>query len=217
EPGLGADRAALDRAEPRQAASITASYLGQRALKHGSRRAPFEGSITQGPAAASEQGSAGQPIVQHWSERGGFEVEASGPEALVKTLVIGSHHQVSIPALGGAASSATLTHLGTQPLSSNDYPLLLKLESPIEGLRSGMTARIEILLNTPAGGDTQGFPIPLTALAYASDRSTYVLRIDEQGHLQRVAVEVVDINDARAKLRGELTPGQRIVARGTEF
>jgi RND family efflux transporter MFP subunit len=215
--GLDAARAALDSAESRHAASIAASHLAQRDLKQTSLIAPFDGSITQRQAEPSEQVSAGQPILQTISDREGFEVEASVPEALVKTLVIGSHHQVSIPALGGAASSATLTHLGTQPLSSNDYPLLLKLESPIEGLRSGMTARIEILLNTPAGDDTQGFPIPLTALAYASDRSAYVLRIDEQGQLQRVAVEVVDINDARAKVRGELTPGQRIVARGTEF
>ncbi|MDL4864860.1 efflux RND transporter periplasmic adaptor subunit, partial [Halomonas elongata] len=60
-------------------------------------------------------------------------------------------------------------------------------------------------------------PIPLTALVHDDEQHAHVLRISEDGRLENVEVTVVDIGEERAKVRGELAPGERIVARGTEF
>jgi len=137
------------------------------------------------------------------------------PETLVGALEEGTTHQVILPALGGATAPATLRHLGTQPRSSHNYPVILALDAPPEGIRSGMTARVALSLAAPEGD--AALPVPLTALVYDGEERAHVLRIGTDRRLMRVAVEVVAIDDGLASVRGELTPGERIVARGAEF
>ncbi|GHC38202.1 efflux RND transporter periplasmic adaptor subunit [Aidingimonas halophila] len=211
-----AAQAALDTAESRHAAAIAARELADRDLTLTTLHAPFDGSVSQRQAEPAERVSASQPILEVISDRNGFEVEATVPETLVDALEVGSTHRVSLPALNGAESPATLSHLGSQPRSSNDYPIILELDMPPPGLHSGMTARVALFLDTPTDG-TQAYPIPLTALKYDTDKQAHVLRIDGDERLERVDVEVVDIGDGRARVSGALSSGDRIVARGAEF
>ncbi|MDX1467365.1 MAG: HlyD family efflux transporter periplasmic adaptor subunit, partial [Halomonas sp.] len=177
----------------------------------------------------AERVAAGQPVLEVISDREGFEVETSVPETLVDALAPGSTHRVLLPALGNAESAATLRHLGTQPRSSNDYPVILGVDVPPPGLRSGMTARVELSLDPRATEGDGALPVPMTALGFDREgdgeesgegdglRHAHVLRITEEGVLERVAVEVVSLGEGRASVRGALAPGERIVARGVEF
>ncbi|GAA0563700.1 efflux RND transporter periplasmic adaptor subunit [Halomonas salifodinae] len=207
-------RAALASAESRQATAAAALALAERDLALTTLEAPFDGSVSQRQVEPGERVAANQPILEILSDREGFEVETRIPETMVGALAVGSRHEVTLPALGNHTLPATLRHLGTQPRSSNDYPLILSLESPPPGLRSGMTAQVALTLGP--GSEVPGLPVPLTALVYA-DATAHVLRIDGEARLERVAVEVLDIGDGWARVRGDLAPGQRIVARGAEF
>ncbi|WP_148252046.1 efflux RND transporter periplasmic adaptor subunit [Aidingimonas lacisalsi] len=210
-------QAALDTAESRHASALTALDLAERDLALTTLQAPFDGSVSQRQAEPLERVSASQPILEVISDREGFDVNASVPETLVDSLSVGSTHRVTLPALGGASSPATLSHLGSQPRSSNDYPIILTLDEPPAGLRSGMTAQVELSPTVPPDGDTTTLPIPLTSLVYDTDERAHVLRIGEDGRLERIDVEVIEIGDGHADVRGELSPGERIVARGAEF
>lgn len=212
---LGAALAAKESAESHYLSSVAARNLAQRDLRQTTLTAPFDGFVTERQAEPSEQISAGQPVLRVISETESFEVEAGVPESLVNGLVIGSHHRVSLPALGEAMASATLTHVGLQPSTSNDYPLLLKIASPVAGLRPGMTAIIDLIQARPEEDDT--LAIPLTSLVYAKETGADVLRINGQGVLEQVPVEIVSIQDGYARIRGELESGERIVDRGAEF
>ncbi|GAA0639215.1 efflux RND transporter periplasmic adaptor subunit [Halomonas beimenensis] len=212
---LDAARAALGTAESRHASAEAARDLAERDLTLTTLAAPFDGSVSRRHAEPAERVGAGQPILEVISDREGFEVETSVPETLVGALAEGSRHEVIFPALGGAASPATLRHLGTQPRSSNDYPVILAVDAPPAGLRSGMTAQVALSLGEPDADAT--LPVPLTALVYTGEERAHVLRITEARRLERVAVEVVAIDDGRALVRGELAVGERIVARGAEF
>lgn len=230
ETRLDAARAALDTAESRLASARAALALAERDLALTRLAAPFDGSVSRRRAEPAERVAAGQPVLEVISDREGFEVETSVPETLVDTLAPGSTHRVILPALGGAESAATLRHLGTQPRSSNDYPVILGVDAPPPGLRSGMTAQVELSL-APRARDGEGaapLPVPMTALVFEGDdagegedgggrQGAHVLRITDALTLERVAVEVVRLGEGRASVRGALAPGERIVARGVEF
>ncbi|MBW5799135.1 efflux RND transporter periplasmic adaptor subunit [Halomonas elongata] len=213
---LDTARAGLDTAESRHASAVAAQELAERDLEQTTLSAPFAGSVSARQAEPSERVGANQAILEVISDRDGFEVETSVPETLVDALSTGSTHDVSLPALGGATTPATLTQLGTQPRSSNNYPIILALNEPPAGVRAGMTAEVELALAEPAR-DASVLPIPLTALVHDDRQRAHVLRIDENDRLESVEVTVVDIGQERAKVRGDLAPGDRIVARGAEF
>lgn len=213
---LDTARAGLDTAESRHASAVAAREIATRDLSQTTLNAPFEGSVSARQAEPSERVAANQAILEVISDREGFEVETSVPETLVGDLSTGSPHSVSLPALGGATTPATLTRLGTQPRSSNDYPVTLSLDEPPEGVRAGMTAEIALSL-ADASQDASVLPIPLTALVHDDKQHAHVLRIGDGGRLESVDVTVIDIGEERAKVRGELAPGERIVARGAEF
>ncbi|MDT8880647.1 efflux RND transporter periplasmic adaptor subunit [Halomonas saccharevitans] len=227
---LDAARAALGTAESRRASARAALELAERDLSLTTLAAPFDGSVSRRQAEPSQRVGASQPVLEVISDREGFEVETSIPETLVGTLAAGSTHRVILPALGEAESAATLRHLGTQPRSSNDYPVILGVDTPPPGLRSGMTARVELSLDAreAASVDAPLLPVPMTALVFGDKRDAesegdsgqsraHVLRITEELTLERVAVEVVSMGEGRASVRGALSPGERIVARGVEF
>ncbi|MFG6176921.1 efflux RND transporter periplasmic adaptor subunit [Halomonas sp. THAF12] len=212
---LDTARAALDTAESRHASAQAAVALAERDLRLTTLTAPYAGSVSQRQAEPAERVAANQTVLEVISDREGFEVETSVPETLVGALVEGNIHEVRLPALGDASSPATLRRLGTQPRSSNDYPVILAVDEPPAGLRSGMTARVALSL--PAADGAAGLPIPLTALVYDGEDSAHVLRIDDDHRLERVDVEVLRLEEGRARVRGALAPGERIVARGAEF
>ncbi|WP_141321653.1 efflux RND transporter periplasmic adaptor subunit [Halomonas halmophila] len=213
---LDSARAALDTAESRHESALAALQIAERDLEQTTLEAPFEGTVSARRAEPAERVSANQAIVDVISDRDGFEVTTSVPETLIGHLEAGSTQRVSLPALGGTTLPARLTHLGTQPRSSNDYPVILALDDPPPSVRAGMTAEVRLTPTTEAA-DTDSLSIPLTALIHDGDHSAHVLRIADDGKLVRVAVEVVELNGEQARVRGDLAPGQRIVARGAEF
>ncbi|HSH48878.1 MAG TPA: efflux RND transporter periplasmic adaptor subunit [Halomonas sp.] len=207
--------AGLDSARSRQQSATAALQLARRDLELTALTAPFNGSVSQRLAEPSERVGANQPILEVISDRRGFDVEGSVPETLIDTLAVGSRHSVTVPALGDAEFEATLRHLGSQPRSSNDYPLILRLESPPEKIRSGMTAEIQLAL--PAAQGAAGVTLPITALVHGEGDRRQVLRVRDNMTLEAVPVEVVALGERYVQVTGELLPGQRIVARGTEF
>lgn len=212
---LDSVRAGLDSARSRQESAAAALELAQRDLNLTALTAPFDGSVSQRLAEPSERVGANQPVLEVISDRRGFDVEGSVPETLIETLAVGSRHTVILPVLGDLELEATLRQLGSQPRSSNDYPLILHLESPPAEVRSGMTAEIQLAL--PGAKKIVGVALPMTALVHGEGDHREVLRVRDDMTLEAVPVEVVALGERYVQVIGELLPGQRIVARGTEF
>ena len=147
-------------------------------------------------------------------------METSVSETLVERLATCSRHQVVVPSLGDTPLAATVSHVGSQPRSSNNYPVILKLAEVPPGLRSGMTAQVRLALagGTMDAGDTAGaVRVPLTALVYDGPSDAHVMRLDGDQRLQAVPVEVIVAHQDVVTVTGDLKEGQRIVARGAEF
>ena len=58
---------------------------------------------------------------------------------------------------------------------------------------------------------------PLGAVLTGRDGRRHVLRVDAEGRVSEVAVELVALTDAGALVAGSTNPGDRVVAAGGEF
>ena len=224
EAALDNAQAKLDTARSRYQSAQASRRLAQRDLRLTELTAPFDGSVSERRVEPLERVSPNQPVLDVISDREGFEVETSLSETLVERLITGSHHQVVVPSLGETPIEATVRHVGSQPRSSNNYPVILELAEAPAGLRSGMTAQVRLALAGPArdAGDTAGNPagavrVPLTALVYDGPTNAHVMRLDREQRLQAVPVEVLVAHQDVVTVTGDLKAGQHVVARGAEF
>ncbi|WP_228276818.1 efflux RND transporter periplasmic adaptor subunit [Marinobacter sp. JSM 1782161] len=214
---LDSARASLDAARSRYESAMASRRLAERDLRLTALKAPFTGSVSQRRVEPSERVSPNQTILDVISDRDGFEVDTSVPETLIGRLHDGEPQQVHIPALGDERIPARIKHIGTQPQSSNNYPVVLTLPQPLDGLRSGMTAQVHLKLANGEAEDATLVRIPLTALVYDGDEQAHVLRIGADCTLERVDVAIAHVDERIASVTGALQAGQRIVARGAEF
>lgn len=219
QSNFDAVKASMDSARSRHASAVADQSLAARDLELTELRAPFAGSVSQRHVEPSERVSTNQTVLEVISDREGYEVETSVPESLVGGLRVGSTQTITIPALEGEALSGTIKHLGTQPLSSNNYPVVLAIREPPAALRSGMTAQVHLDVRSPDGTSAESplVRVPLTALVHGSDAGVHVLRLDSEQRLEKVHLEVVEVQDRMALVSGELRPEDLVVARGAEF
>ncbi|TBW57971.1 efflux RND transporter periplasmic adaptor subunit [Marinobacter halodurans] len=214
---LDSAQAQLDSARSRYESAVASRRIAARDLRLTALKAPFTGSVSQRYVEPSERVSPNQTVLDVISDRDGFEVETSVPETLIGQLRAHSKQTITLPALDNQPVPATIKHVGTQPQSSNNYPVVLTLQQPVEGLRSGMTAQVHLQVGDAAEAASKAVRIPLTALLYDGDRSAHVLRLDADNRLEAVDLTVGAISGQQVAVTGNLDPGDRIVARGAEF
>lgn len=211
--------AALESARHRHEAAVASRRIAGRDLAQTRLKAPFEGTVSERRVEPSERVAAGEPVLTLISDRQGFEVETSVPETLVGRLLSQSEQQAIIPALGPDPVPARIHQIGSQPRSANNYPLTLILTETVPGLRSGMTARVQLALTPaePVNVDQAAVAIPLTSLVYGAGGEAHVLRVGPRDRLQRVDLALLSTRGQAAIVSGPLAAGDRIVARGPEY
>lgn len=213
---LDTARAALDTARSRYQAARASRRLAERDRQRTALKAPFAGSVSRRYREPSERVSANQAVLEVISERRGFEIVTSVPENLIDQLDVERRHSIALPALEAADIPARIRRIGSQPQSSNNYPLVLQPERPIPGLRSGMTAEVHLSVARPLSANGQ-LAVPLTALVYGAGDAAHVLRVSPENQLEQVPVRVSALEGPRAMVAGDLSVGDRVVARGVEF
>ncbi len=219
QSNFDAVKASLDSARSRQASAIADRRLAARDLELTKLRAPFAGSVSQRRVEPSERVNTNQTVLEVISDREGYEVETSVPESLVGRLRVGSTQTITVSALEDESLSGTIKHLGTQPRSANNYPVVLAIRESVAGLRSGMTAQVQLNVGSPeaGAGEASVVRIPLTALIHDSEARVHVLRVDSEQRLEKVDLKIVEVQDKMALVTGELRPDDLVVARGAEF
>jgi len=215
---LDTARAQVATLEAEYAAAQASRRLAERDLERIELKAPFNGIVSKRMVDASEQVAAGQPVLHIQSLEGGYEIHTRVSETLINQLEPGSHHAVAIPQISAETFAGEIVRVGSEPLSSNNYPVILTLQGPITGLRAGMTAKILFRSSIPSlNTKPDAVELPMTAVSYDGDGAPYVLRMNPQRVLEKVAVELVDFSDTRATICCGVQPGDQVVARGVEF
>jgi RND family efflux transporter MFP subunit len=217
--------AALDNAETAVAgasarvnSAVASRKLAARDLEQTSLKAPFDGTVAHRQAEPGQRVVANQVIFELVSSRDGFDVLTHVPENLIGRISTESLQALVIPALDGLRATARVTHIGSHADSGNHYPVILRITESVPGLRSGMTAEVSFAIAADGTKTSAGaFRVPLTSLVYPVNGEPRVLRLDDTDQLASVPVTVLSVADSAALVTGDLTEGERVVARGAEF
>lgn len=200
EAELEIARRALD------AARATAG-ISERALRDAAVRAPLDGVVASRPITHSQAIAAGEAL---------FELEGDGVRDIA----------VTVP----AETAATLAPdaLVRFSFDGNTGEARVRGISERASASGAREARLEIIAGAPpvgtpvelvftASGPQGNAIVPLGAVLTGRDGRRHVLRVDAEGQVSEVAVDLVALTHAGALVAGPTHPGDRVVAAGGEF
>ena len=202
--------AARDVAQARLDSAMKRLELAKNQREYCELRADFDGLITSIQGESGQVVNIGQTVVQLMQ---GKELEAviSIPEnrlAMVRDL----KPTISFWSNPNANVAAKLREVSpiADPISRT-YDAKFTFLDDASHLSIGMTATVHLV----APNQTE-IPIPVSAIANNLDE-TVVWRIDENGgSVQAIAIEVVQIRNETAMVRGPLQPGDLLVSAGVQ-
>lgn len=202
--------AARDVAQARLDSAMKRLELAKNQREYCGLRADFDGLITAIQGEAGQVVNIGQTVVQLMQ---GKELEAviSIPEnrlALVRDL----KPTISFWSNPNAIAAAKLREISpiADPVSRTYDAKFTFLEGASD-LSIGMTATVHL-----AAPNQNGIPIPVSAIANNLDQ-TVVWRIDDkEGSVESVPIEVAQIRNDTAMVRGPLQPNDLLVSAGVQ-
>lgn len=200
EAEVEAARAALD------AARATAE-ISRRALRDAAVRAPVDGVVAARPISRSQSIAAGEVL---------FELEGDGVRDIA----------VAIPA--SAASTVVPGAIARFSFDGKTGEARVRGISERAGASGAREARLEIVSGAPpvgtpvevvfaAAGQNGTAIVPMAAVLTGRDGRRHVLRVDADGSVDEVVVELVALTNAGALIDGPTNPGDRVVAAGGEY
>jgi RND family efflux transporter MFP subunit len=124
--------------------------------------APFKGTIARVEVKSFAQVAAGQSIVTLYSDDR-LETSFLVPAVTFKSLKVGQPVEVKVADLPGASLKGEISELGSKAEEVSAFPVVVRLDNSVSGLNAGMS--VEVAVEEPLIGGTNGFLLPLSALA----------------------------------------------------
>jgi RND family efflux transporter MFP subunit len=220
-----ASKADLDQSRANYEATLSQvkasqSKLGiiRRDLRKSTLRAPFDGTIS---ARKLNVGERVGPLKDVYSLDGtakGLQVQVDVPEGLISRIKRGQTVIVRFPA-NDQKTSARVSEVGTRAGSGNAFPVKADLVEDLSWARPGMTTEVIFTFVSQArGGQTDGFMIPIDAVAPGEGNVHYVFVFDPiTSTVRKTQVESRGLRDNKADIIGGIKAGDIIVAAGVEF
>lgn len=215
--GTGAiSRAMIDAAlSARDAARSTLGELEASKAQAEKRRsdtvlkAPSDGRVVRRLVEPGTTVSGGQPVLEISADDAPLQATFLVAETALARMSLGDEYRIDLPSLQRTVTG-TVRELGQTAETSLTFPVALALPQ-YDAIRAGMAAELVF-----AGQDKQRqgdlFLLPKPAIQTAPSR-TYVAELKGETVGFR-DIELVEVRDEGVLVRG-LTPGQRIVVRGT--
>lgn len=200
-------RSAVLAAEAELRAAQARARLASRAVRQTVIRAPVAGIVTSRAAALSALANPGTVM---------FTIDGGGPKEI----------DVHLPATltSGLQSGQTATfRFGPDQGTAR----VLAIASSVSGVNA-RAARLQVLSGDAPHGATvdvritqqdgeAGVSVPLSAIRTLRDGRQQLMVIDPAGRVSTVNVRLVRVTSGGALVSGALTPGQRVIAAGTEL
>jgi RND family efflux transporter MFP subunit len=215
EKSVEAARAAVRSAE----SAVRAAQASLEATKQSEAylrvTAPFSGVITErhvhpGALVGPGNGSAGALLELEQISR--LRVVVPVPEADVAAIRRGARVQFRVPAYPGRTYTGTVARLD-RSLDPKTRTMAVELDvsNPRNELAPGMYPEVQ----WPVSGGSQSLLVPPTAIVTTTER-TFVIRVRNDGRAEWVDVRRGASSADGVEVRGQLSPGDLVVRRGTD-
>lgn len=178
--------------------------------------APSSGVILRRSAEPNQNVSPGQPVLTIGEVGSGLIVRAGISAADAARLKIGDAAIVRITGLPEAPRRGRVTRVAAKSDASTGAFDAEIAVTPIEGLRSGLVAEVDI---SASGGGGAAGPIraPTLALLDARADQGVVLVVDASNIARRRAVQTAGVDGDSVLIVGGLEPGERVVSSGAAY
>ncbi len=212
--------AAFEAAKSQLAAAEASLRLARRDLRNTELRAPFDGVIAKREVEPFIEVAPGQTVFVLNAE-GAVEVELTVPDTLITYLAPGQRVEVSTPLLGRRDDRETLegtiTHVGSEAVTANAFPVKVGVRDPERRLRPGMTAEVSILFKED---DAPAYLVPIPAIRFPDpdEESPSVFVFDPEASVVRQRpIRIRNIRDNYAEVVEGVSPGDVIAVAGVSF
>lgn len=199
------DDAASNLAVQQAAVALAEAELDKTVIK-----APFDGLVGLRTVSVGDYVGPGTDLVPIESIDP-LNVDFRVPEQFLSAVTVGSRLHVSFDALSGMTREGSVGAISPQvDVGGRSLLLRANVPNPDNLLRPGLFARVQLELD-----ETQGLVVPESALAPSGD-AQYVFRVDENGVVKRVMVEIGQRMDAHVEVVSGLTEGDQVIVSGLQ-
>lgn len=178
--------------------------------------APSSGIILRRAADPNQTVSPGQPVLTLGEVNSGLIVRAAISASDAARLKVGDLAVVRITGLAGEPRKGRVTRVAAKSdAATGGFDAEIAV-TPIDGLRSGLVAEVDI---SASGGGGAAGPIraPTLSLLDARADQGVVLVVDAQNVARRRAVQTAGVSGDTVLIVGGLEPGERVVSSGAAY
>lgn len=178
-------------------------------------RAPFSGIVAGTVAEEYQTVAAGSPVLKLRDVKR-LEVVVAVPEKDVADWRVGDEAKATFEFLPDRTASLTVTEVAAEASSATrTYAVTLAVaQGESERVLPGMTA---VVSRDARAEKTDGFRVPVAAV-FDDGAGQFVWKVGaEDGSVSRVAVTVGDMDDGLISIKGDVAPGDIVVAAGVHF
>lgn len=204
-----ASSADTQSASAQVAASVASLQIVQAQIAQAALRAPIDGKVVTVNAEVAELSPSGRPaVVLETTDE--FKIEANISETEIGMVRIGQAVKVIIDALLNMSAEGTVAAIDPAAniiMGVVNYKATIVLNQPIAGLRSSMTADLEILTDSRSNV----LMVPRRVLTKAD--GVYQVKVLEDNRVVERTVEVGLIGDSEAEIVSGLTEGEKIIVK----
>jgi RND family efflux transporter MFP subunit len=186
--------------------------------------APRGGIVTKRLAKQFEEITAGQPVYEV-GRQDALEVVVLVPESLVPGLRYGELVDATVPGLQDAVVKGRIVEIGATAEAGNAFRVRARLDEAPPGVRSGMSASINLRVSPGKAGDRPAFPIPLSAIRFdttqtgpiVGQRAVVFVFDPRAGIVKRREVPIAGMTGNHFFVTDGLQAGDRVVTAGVAF
>ncbi len=212
---LEAARTAAESAAEQVRSATNRLGLAQRQLTFARLTAPQAGAIAAVNVEVNQNVRAGQTVVLLTSGSD-LEVAVAVPEVLIAEVREGSAVTVTFDALPGQTFPGIVTEVGVAATETGaTFPVTVRLDESLEGVRSGMAAEVAFRFTAPGGSDVIVVP-PVAVGEDQHGRFVFVVEPEEAGYgiARRRSVAVGELTTDGLEILDGLEDGDRVVTAG---
>ena len=177
--------------------------------------APADGVISARQVEPFTDVNAGQAVLR-LDGAGGVRVAVRVPDNLIDDFAPGTAAAIDI---GGRKFQGKVSRIDARAGVGDSFPAYIALSGPTQGLRAGVTAKVDFAVRPAVAGSERNIQVPMQAvLPGNAPGQGYVFVLDKAGKtVKRVQVKIRAVNDADMEIGDGLAPGDEIVTAGVAF
>jgi RND family efflux transporter MFP subunit len=201
--------AARDTARARLEGAERRKRLAENQREYCELKAEHDGLVTSMIAEIGQVVAAGQPVM-HWMQGDELEAAVSVPESMHREIR-NWDAELSFWSRPGVVTAGKLRELSpVANMPSRMFDARFSLVAPPDGLALGMTATVHLV-----DSESLGISIPMSSLAQR-DGQPAVWRVQGDGTLQSVGVNIVRYEADQAIVQGQIYAGDELVSAGVQ-